>query len=77
MAAGATYSVAPGLALSLTYVWGERRENGYDFLTSETTYPVQRGEHHRLRPQRRPGPHGGLPTQQERHGLMLGAQLTW
>ena len=39
MAVGGTYSVAPGLALSLQYVWAERRENGFDFLTSETSYP--------------------------------------
>jgi hypothetical protein len=29
---GATYSVAPGLALTLTYLWGEKKQNGRDFL---------------------------------------------
>lgn len=38
VAVGATYSVAPGLALSLTYVWADRQESGTDLLTSQTSY---------------------------------------
>jgi hypothetical protein len=32
-ATGATYSVAPGLAVFLSYVWQERRQTGYNFVT--------------------------------------------
>jgi Gram-negative porin len=34
IAAGATYSVAPGLALYLSYLYGLRHQIGYDFYTS-------------------------------------------
>ena len=34
VAAGATYSLAPGIALYLSGEWQERRQNGYNFLTS-------------------------------------------
>jgi hypothetical protein len=42
LAAGGTYSIAPGLALFLSYVYGERRQHGFNFIagtnaTSTTT----------------------------------------
>ena len=38
-AAGATYSVAPGLALYLSYVWEQRKQNGYNFVTGQSNNP--------------------------------------
>jgi hypothetical protein len=40
VAAGGTYSVAPGLALFLSYLWGDRKENGFDFLSGQTSTPL-------------------------------------
>jgi hypothetical protein len=40
VAAGATYSLAPGLALMLSYLWGDRKENGLDFLTNQASTPA-------------------------------------
>lgn len=37
VAAGGTYSVAPGLALYLSYLWGDRKENGVDLLTGQVS----------------------------------------
>jgi len=34
-AAGGTYSIAPGVSLFLSYLWGERRQNGYNFITGQ------------------------------------------
>ena len=34
VAAGATYSLAPGLSLFASYIYNERKQNGYNFLTS-------------------------------------------
>ena len=77
VAVGGTYSVAPGFALNLTYIWGERKENGYDFLTGQTSYPVS--------PLNTLGcqvisaaataacQHNTVTSQ----GIMIGAQLTW
>ena len=33
VAAGATYSLAPGVAIIGSYIWEERRQNGYNFVT--------------------------------------------
>jgi outer membrane protein OmpU len=33
LAAGGTYSIAPGLALFFEYAYGERRQHGYNFIT--------------------------------------------
>lgn len=33
IAAGATYSIAPGLALFLSYLWDVRKQGGYNFVT--------------------------------------------
>ena len=35
LAAGGTYTIAPGLSLFLSYLYGERRQNGYDFVTGQ------------------------------------------
>lgn len=35
IAAGATYSLAPGLALFASYLYGERKQNGYNFITGQ------------------------------------------
>lgn len=37
IAAGATYSLAPGLSLFLSYIWTQRKQNGYDFATGATS----------------------------------------
>jgi predicted porin len=33
IAAGGTYSLAPGISLFLSTLWGERKQNGYNFVT--------------------------------------------
>jgi predicted porin len=35
VAAGATYSVAPGLSVFLSYLWNERKQNGFNFITGQ------------------------------------------
>lgn len=35
IAAGATYSLAPGLSLFASYLYGERKQNGYNFITGQ------------------------------------------
>ena len=35
IAAGATYSLAPGLSLFASYLYGERKQNGYNFVTGQ------------------------------------------
>ena len=35
IAAGGTYSLAPGLSLFASYLYSERRQNGYNFLTGQ------------------------------------------
>jgi predicted porin len=37
IAAGATYSLAPGLSLFLSYLWDQRKQNGYNFTIGSTT----------------------------------------
>ncbi len=77
IAVGGTYSVAPGLALNLTYIWGERKESGYDFLTGNVSYPS--GVLNNLGC----APISGTATAACQHnkvtssGIMLGAQVTW
>ena len=36
VAAGGTYTIAPGLALFLSYIYSERRQNGYNFVTGQS-----------------------------------------
>ena len=33
IAAGGTYSLAPGISVFLSGLWGERKQNGYNFVT--------------------------------------------
>ncbi|MBV8458958.1 MAG: porin [Acetobacteraceae bacterium] len=40
VAAGGTYSLAPGLALFLGYLRGDRKENGFDFITGQSISPT-------------------------------------
>lgn len=35
LAAGATYSLAPGLSLFASYLYNERKQNGYNFITGQ------------------------------------------
>ena len=35
LAAGATYSLAPGVSIFASYLHGERKQNGFDFLTGQ------------------------------------------
>jgi hypothetical protein len=39
-AAGATYSVAPGIALYLSALWEEQKQNGYNFITGTSNSPL-------------------------------------
>jgi len=80
IAVGGTYSVAPGLALNLTYIWGERKESGYDFLTGTTSYPVTAASALNTTGC---GAASATATAACLHnkvtssGIMLGAQVTW
>jgi predicted porin len=74
--AGATYSVAPGFALNLTYIWGERASNGYDFLTGETSYPTA-GNATGCGAISATATSACLHNKVTTSGIMLGAQLTW
>ena len=38
-AAGGTYALAPGVATYLSYAWGQRRQNGFDFLNDVSNSP--------------------------------------
>lgn len=77
-AAGATYSVAPGFSLNLTYIWGERKENGFDFLTNQTTYPASAVNNLGCGPSGVAGSTAAcLRNKVQSSGVMLGAQLTW
>ena len=35
-AAGATYSLAPGLSLFASYLYNERKQNGFNFVTGQS-----------------------------------------
>ena len=35
VAAGGTYTIAPGLAVFLSYIYNERRQNGFNFITGQ------------------------------------------
>jgi hypothetical protein len=37
IAAGGTYTLTPGVSLFLDYLWGDRKENGFDLLTGTGT----------------------------------------
>jgi predicted porin len=37
IAAGGTYTLAPGVSLFLSYLWSQRKQNGYNFETGATT----------------------------------------
>jgi predicted porin len=43
LAAGGTCSIAPGLALFLAYLYGERRQNGFNFITGMNVTNGTRG----------------------------------
>ncbi len=75
---GGTYSVAPGLALNLTYIWGERKENGYDFLTGQTSYAASVVNTTGCGPSGVVGSTKAcLHNSVHASGIMLGAQITW
>lgn len=38
--AGGTYSLAPGVAVYLSYIWEQRRQNGFNFLTGASNSPA-------------------------------------
>jgi hypothetical protein len=64
VAAGGTYALAPGLALMLSYLWGDRKENGFDLLSGQVSTPASPnlGANHN---------HVHVQV------LMLGTSLTW
>jgi predicted porin len=35
VAAGGTYSLAPGVSIFLSYLWGQRKQSGFNFLTGQ------------------------------------------
>ena len=43
IAAGGTYSLAPGLSLFASYLYSERRQNGYNFITGQGAGPGAAG----------------------------------
>lgn len=43
LAAGGTYSLAPGVALFLSYIYNERKQNGYNFVTGQGVTPTNPG----------------------------------
>lgn len=64
VAAGGTYSVAPGLALFLSYLWGDRKEDGVDLLTTQQSTvvsPLNGAQHNYVKSQ----------------VFTLGTSLTW
>jgi hypothetical protein len=61
VAAGGTYAVAPGFALFLSYLWGQRHESGFDFLTNSAS------------PTNTPGLHNTTNTQT----IAIGTSFTW
>jgi hypothetical protein len=78
VAAGATYSVAPGFSLNLTYFWGERAQNGQDFLTGQTSYAQSAANTTGCGASGVAGSTAAcLHNTVTAQGLMLGAQLTW
>ncbi len=78
VAVGGTYSVAPGFALNLTYIWGERAQNGQDFLTGQTSYPAGPANTTGCGPSGVAGSTAAcLGNKVTASGIMLGAQLTW
>ncbi len=78
IAAGATYSVAPGFSLNLTYIWGERAQNGNDFLTNQTSYASSAANTTGCGPSGVAGSTAAcLHNKVTASGIMLGAQLTW
>ncbi len=78
IAVGGTYSVAPGFALNLTYIWGERAQNGNDFLTTQVSYPANAANTFGCGPSGAPGATAAcLHNKVTASGIMLGAQLTW
>ena len=40
VAVGGTYSVAPGIAVFVSGLWGQRKQNGYDFVTGTGVTPA-------------------------------------
>jgi len=43
VAAGGTYSIAPGLSLFVSYDWNERKQPGYNFITGQGVGPTSPG----------------------------------
>jgi hypothetical protein len=77
-AVGGTYSVAPGLALNLTYVWTERKENGFDFITNQAAYPSNVTNTTGCGPSGLAGNTSAcLHNQVTAQMLVLGASFTW
>ncbi|MBV9654539.1 MAG: porin [Acetobacteraceae bacterium] len=64
VAAGGTYSLAPGLALMLSYLWADRKENGLDFISNQTSTPASPNL-------------GANNNYVHSQVLTLGASLTW
>ena len=60
-AAGGTYSIAPGAALFLSYLWGEKHATGYDFIVGSASPATARGLHNTVNSQ----------------ALVLGTSFTW
>jgi predicted porin len=61
VAAGGTYSLAPGVALFLSYLWGQKHQRGYDYLVGAAA------------PANVPGLHNTMNSQV----ITLGTSFTW
>lgn len=78
LAVGGTYSVAPGFALNLTYEWSERFNNGYDFMSLQSSYPVSPVNNLGCGPSGNAGSTAAcLHNKVDAQVFMLGASLTW
>ena len=64
IAAGGTYTVVPGLSIFLDYLWGERKENGWDLLNGASTVAAN-------------GTNNGVNNKTRVQGIGLGTQLRW
>ena len=50
-AAGATYSLAPGIAIFLSYLWDQRKQSGFNFITGADTAATGGTANNRVRAQ--------------------------
>jgi len=69
-AAGATYAVAPGFSLFLSYLWGDRQQDGVNLLTGQTGCSID-SSHAKF------GQSGCYKNMITVQAISLGTQLRW